>query len=111
MRISNDRVGMLARDYDALLSTVLASSVNNLNIEWTRPLDIQSLDPVLPYVAMMLPKFQVTPFLEDEFFFIGFSFLLDSEAEPNFERIDDAYGDVLTELIDQVGHAKDIIFE
>jgi len=102
---------MLARDYDTLLSTVLASAVNNVNIAWTRPLDIQSLNPVLPYVAMMLPKFQVTPFLEDEFFFIGFSFILDNEKEPNFPRMDEAYGEVLEEMIAQVGAVKDVIFE
>lgn len=69
------------------------------------PLNLLNLDPVLPYVAMMLPKFQVTPFLEDEFLFLGFSFILDAEEQPNFTRMTEAYGKVVLDMIE--GTAKE----
>ena len=45
VKISKDKVGMISRRYDNLLTSVARSFVNNLNADWTRPFDITSLDP------------------------------------------------------------------
>lgn len=43
--LTHDKVGMIARHYDNLLSTVVRTAVNNINVKWQRPFDITSLDP------------------------------------------------------------------
>jgi hypothetical protein len=43
--ISEDKVGMKARRYDNLLTSVAKSTVNTVNADWSKPFDITSLDP------------------------------------------------------------------
>ena len=100
VNISHDKVGMLGRDYDSLLTTVLQSEVNNFNIDWTIPFDILSIDPMLPYIATLLKGVQLTPYLQDEFFYLGFSFFQDSVSEPDFDIYSETFGKALQTLLD-----------
>lgn len=82
VKISNNRVGMISRHYDNLLTSIARSFVSILNADWTRPFDITSLDPMtLPFVSNMLKDLHVTPFLENEFFYIGFTYFMDPNPQ------------------------------
>lgn len=70
--------GMIARRYDALLSSVLRSTINNINVQWQKPFNIPSLDPqTLPFLSNMFTNLRVSPFYLDEFMYIGFTYFVD----------------------------------
>lgn len=78
VKISNDHVGMISRRYDHLLTSVAKSFVNNLNADWSRPFDITTLDPmVLPFLSNMLKDLRVSPFMQNEFYYLGFTYFMD----------------------------------
>lgn len=45
VQLSQDHVGMIARNYDSLMSAVVRSIVNTVNAQWSKPFDITSIDP------------------------------------------------------------------
>lgn len=100
--VSHDQVGMVSRNYDNLLSIVLRSTINNINVKWTRPFDITSIDPqTLPFLANMFTNLHATPFLVDEFYYVGFSFMMDPTAQTkaSFNRMSDRIAEQYKEVI------------
>jgi hypothetical protein len=105
--VSHDHVGMISRNYDQLLSIVLRSTINNINIKWTRPFDITSLQPdVLPFLSNMFTNLHATPFFVDGFYYVGFSYMIDPtpQTKASFNRITDRlteeYREVMYKLLD-----------
>ena len=98
--LTQNHCGMIARRYDNLLSTLVRSLVNNINIQWQKPFDITSLDPqTLPFLSNMLTNLHVSPFYMEEFMYIGFSYFVDP-APQSFksmqiitEKVIAQYGD------------------
>ena len=92
VQISKDKVGMIARRYDALLTTVIDTTVNNINIEWSKPFDITSLDPMtLPFLSNMFTNLHVSPYYVNEYLYIGFTYFVDPipQTEESFREITD----------------------
>lgn len=60
--LSHDHVGMISRRYDSLLTTVMKSFINNVNVQWKSPFDITSMDPtVLPLLKNLITGLHVSP--------------------------------------------------
>ena len=77
--ITNDKVGMIRRRYDNLLTSVVRSQVNQVNAQFVKPFDITSLDnQTLPFLSNMFTNLHVSPFYLNEFFYLGFSYFIDS---------------------------------
>jgi hypothetical protein len=73
---------MISRNYNKLLTAVAKSFVNNFNIQWQRPFDITSLDPqTLMFLSNMFVELHVTPMYLDEFYYVGFSYMLDDAPQ------------------------------
>ena len=74
--ITKDKVGMIRRRYDNLLTSVLRSQVN---AQFVKPFDITSLDnQTLPFLSNMFTNLHVSPFYQNEFFYLGFSYFIDT---------------------------------
>ncbi len=111
VKISQDKVGMIARRYDNLLTSVARSTINNINAEWSRPFDITSLEPqVLPFLSNMLTNTHVTPFFQNEFYYVGFSYFVDPAPQTmaSFNHLSnqivEKHGDKLNKLFDIVSN-------
>ncbi|TNV80189.1 hypothetical protein FGO68_gene15348 [Halteria grandinella] len=108
--VSHDNVGMVSRNYDSLMTAVLRSATNSINVKWRRPFDLVSLDPeTLPFIQNMLLHLQATPFLMDEFYYVGFTFFMDptpmSRATYNryTDRVTEQYREVAYRVFDKLG--------
>jgi hypothetical protein len=101
--ISEDKVGMKARRYDNLLTSIARSTINNVNAEWSKPFDITSLEPqVLPFLSNMLANLHVSPFMQDEFYYVGFTYFMDPAPQTM-----QAYNHMTNQLRDK--HADKIV--
>lgn len=92
------------------MSTVFRSFVNNLNVQWTRPFDITSLQPeALPFLKNMFTNSRVTPFMLDEFYYVGFSYFVDPapQTKRSFKAITDRAAEQYREPIEKT---LDMIF-
>jgi hypothetical protein len=49
----------------------------NVNDEWKTPLDFGSLVPLIGMLRGMISHTTVSPFIEDEFYYLGFNYFLD----------------------------------
>jgi len=88
--ISHDHVGMIRRKYDNLLTSVVRSQINQINAQFVKPFDITSLDnQTLPFISNMLTNLHVSPFYQNEFFYLGFSYFMDQapQTQQSFNHI------------------------
>lgn len=106
--VSHDKVGMVSRNYDSLMTVVLRSATNSINVKWRRPFDLVSLDPeTLPFIKDMILNIHATPYLLDEFYYVGFTFFLDptpmSKSSYNryTDRVTEQYREVVYRILDK----------
>jgi hypothetical protein len=100
VKLSLDHVGMISRRYDALMSTVVRSLVNTINVQWQKPFDITSLNPQsLPFLSNMFTNLHVSPYYQEEFVYVGFSYFVDPTPQSmvSFNRITDLYSELYKE--------------
>ncbi len=102
---------MIARRYDNLLTSVARSAINNINSQWSRPFDITTLDPqVLPFLSNMITNLHVSPFYQNEFYYVGFSYFVDPapQTKASFNHLSNSittkHADKLYKLFDIVSN-------
>ena len=105
--ISEDKVGMKARRYDNLLTSVARSAINNVNAQWGKPFDITSLEPqVLPFLSNMLINLHVSPFYQNQFYYVGFTYFMDPAPQTMASynhmtnELRDKHGDKIVKMLD-----------
>lgn len=64
-------------NWDAELTYVVASMVDNFNIMHETPVDLKTKIPVVAFVAGILRATLLSPFVQDEFIFAGFKMIMD----------------------------------
>lgn len=72
VQITKDNIGMKDRDYRRVLQHILNYGIANVNFVNCNPIPLNmriALEPVIKEFV----SFTVTPFVEDEFLFIGFA--------------------------------------
>lgn len=111
VKISKDKVGMISRRYDNLLTSVARSFINTVNADWSRPFDITTLDPqVLPFLSNMLTNLHVSPFIQNEFYYVGFTYFMDptpqTVAQFNHQSklLSDQNGDKFVKMFDTIAN-------
>ena len=111
VKISQDKVGMITRRYDNLLTSVARSFINTVNADWSRPFDITSLDPmVLPFLSNMLTNLHVSPFMQNEFYYVGFTYFMDptpqTVAQFNHQSklLSEQHGDKFVKIFDIIAN-------
>ena len=107
--ISKDKVGMIRRRYDNLLTSVVRSQVNQVNAQFVKPFDITSLDnQTLPFLSNMFTNLHMTPFYQNEFFYLGFSYFIDTVPQTMqlynhiTNQINSKHSDKIVKVIDRV---------
>ncbi len=107
--ITNDKVGMIRRRYDNLLTSVVRSQVNQVNAQFVKPFDITSLDnQTLPFLSNMFTNLHVSPFYLNEFFYLGFSYFIDSVPQTMqsynhiTNQITSKHSDKIVKVLDKV---------
>ena len=79
--IAHDKIGMYDRDYNTFISMLVQTEVENVNQDWAEPWDLAELDGTFGFLRSMFVGFQVSPFVADEFIFLGFSYFLDENVQ------------------------------
>lgn len=105
VNLTDDNVGMISRRYDSLLTSVLRSAANNINVQWQKPFDITSLQPdVLPFLSNMITELHITPFYLDQFYYVGFSYFMDQTSVTTGlnTRITELYRDKIFGVFDLI---------
>jgi hypothetical protein len=69
---------MYQRDYDHFLTLVLEACIVNLNNKWATPFDFAKIDPTFEFIRGMIKNTRVTPFVQDGYLYLGFSYFLDN---------------------------------
>jgi hypothetical protein len=94
---------MFARDYDMFLSIVVQAAVENINLEWNTPYNFEEIDPTFQFIRGMIVHTRLTPFIQDEFLYAGFSYFLDSTVQTKQQvlRINDRIAKNQKETITQ----------
>jgi len=100
---------MYNRKYDKLLTSVFRSQINQLNAQFVKPFDITSLDPqTLPFLSNMLTNLHLSPFIQNEFMYFGFSYFMDQspQTRQSFNHMTDSlaqkHGDKIVMILDKV---------
>jgi hypothetical protein len=58
---------------------MMGQIVSNINTQWNTPYDMRALEPeILPFLANMFLRLEVTPFSDDQFIFAGFTYFVDN---------------------------------
>lgn len=69
---------MFARNYHDLFNNLVASQLNDLSEDYANGYDLSALNENVGFLAGMFTDFLVSPFEQDEFMFLGFSFFTDA---------------------------------
>lgn len=75
--VVEDNVGMYYHDYDTLLTSILVETALNFNIVHSTGTDLKDRFPTLKFVNGLLKNSYLTPYMEDEFIYGGFSWITD----------------------------------
>jgi len=103
-KIVNDKVGMLGRNYDELLSLFMGMAQEIINEQFKTPYDFRVLDPQLMFfITSVFRSPRVSPFYLDNFIYLGISYQFDfamthSEKKIIENRILAQHSDKLTKV-------------
>jgi hypothetical protein len=78
-RVTHDTIGMFDRNYDEFLSVIVDTAVENQNNEWEKAYDLEKYDVAFLLGRNMLTDTRVSPFIQDEFIYLGFTYVLDNQ--------------------------------
>lgn len=78
-KITHDKVGMFDRNYDEFLSVIIDTAVENQNNEWEKSYDLEQYDESFSLGRNMMTNTKISPFVMDEFIYVGFTYFLDNE--------------------------------
>lgn len=77
-----NKIGMYDRDYDDFLQLIVDTYVNNINNQFSKkPYDLGLFDHTLTFARMLVQDFRLSPFVQDEFIYAGFTYFLDEREE------------------------------
>lgn len=77
LKMTVNNCGMETRDYTKLFGDVLDMGRNIFNTKYVDGFDIRTLNSNLPFIAGMFKNLTITPYQEDGFYYMGFSFFID----------------------------------
>lgn len=94
-KVVTDNVGFFpGHDFDVLFNSILQNFANDLNIKYQSGYNLESLNQYLHYLNVFMPNSTVSPFLQDEFLYVGMTMYNDPPTE--FRPLD--YVEYLEEL-------------
>lgn len=75
--VKEDIVGMYAHNYNIMFTNILKNYANNFNMEYSKGWALANLDPRLAMITGVIKDAMVTPYVVDNFMFIGFEMQAD----------------------------------
>lgn len=87
---------MFDRDYNTFISMLVQTQLENINQDWAEPWDLQDVDGTFGFLRSMFMGLQMSPFVVDEFIFLGFSYFLDENVQSirAINRVTDRFVDI-----------------
>ena len=83
VQVTKDLIGMKNRDYQKVLQHIVNYSVANFNYARSEsPIDLKPASSYIPLLREVI-KLKATPYIQDEFLFIGFESRMNHTAKTH----------------------------
>jgi hypothetical protein len=77
-----------SRNLNEVFSTLFSMAVDEIRSDFARGFDLSKLDSNVPFVAGMIKNTTVSPYIANEFMYIGFTFFVDTPIKTYDEYLD-----------------------
>jgi hypothetical protein len=86
-KVVTDNVGLMAHNYNVLFTSVLENFANDFNMKYQKGYPLANIDPTFGMLSGLLKDMVITPYMEENYLFAGFSMNADLPTMETVEII------------------------